>query len=200
MQASIRFPGQYYQTETGLNYNYFRDYDPQVGRYVESDPIGLRGGSYSTYSYVRNNPISLMDPLGLCPNPSNCLWAAAKAKGASIGLDIIGAIPVLGNATSATAAIVRAGIAINHVITSPAAAIASGAYGAYGAVTAGPEDATDSIVGAVSASTGIAATLADVSVGGTQALPIVGNVASVLTAAWDAYYAYQIYQSCMAGN
>jgi hypothetical protein len=42
-----------------------RDYDPLVGRYVESDPIGLRGGSYSTYSYVSNDPLSWSDPTGL---------------------------------------------------------------------------------------------------------------------------------------
>jgi RHS repeat-associated protein len=52
--------------ETQLNYNYFRDYDPQTGRYIESDPIGLRGGNYSTYGYANANPISDSDPFGLC--------------------------------------------------------------------------------------------------------------------------------------
>ncbi|BBB62715.1 hypothetical protein UNDKW_4442 [Undibacterium sp. KW1] len=59
-----RFPGQYYDQETGLHYNYHRDYDPQTGRYVESDPIGLNGG-INTYGYVKARPLTLSDRLGL---------------------------------------------------------------------------------------------------------------------------------------
>jgi RHS repeat-associated protein len=60
----LRLPGQRYDQETGLHYNYFRDYDPSLGRYGESDPIGLRAG-LNTYAYVAGQPLSLLDPQGL---------------------------------------------------------------------------------------------------------------------------------------
>lgn len=60
----LRFPGQYYDDETKLHYNYFRYYDPRTGRYITADPIGLLGGP-NTYTYVVNNPIKFIDPFGL---------------------------------------------------------------------------------------------------------------------------------------
>uniref|UniRef100_UPI001114B696 RHS repeat-associated core domain-containing protein n=1 Tax=Atopomonas hussainii TaxID=1429083 RepID=UPI001114B696 len=60
----LRFPGQYYDPETGLYYNYFRDYDPQLGRYVQADPIGLRGG-VNRYAYANSRPGYATDPMGL---------------------------------------------------------------------------------------------------------------------------------------
>ncbi len=60
----MRFPGQRFDAETGFHYNYFRDYDPTTGRYVESDPIGLDGGM-STYGYVGGSPLMYDDPDGL---------------------------------------------------------------------------------------------------------------------------------------
>jgi len=51
--------------ETGLSQNYFRDYDPAVGRYTESDPIGLRGSEAASIAYVSSNPPRFIDPRGL---------------------------------------------------------------------------------------------------------------------------------------
>jgi RHS repeat-associated protein len=62
--CNLRFPGQYFDKETNTHYNYYRDYDPAIGRYVESDPIGLEGG-VNTYVYVANSPTMYADPTGL---------------------------------------------------------------------------------------------------------------------------------------
>ena len=87
--TKLRFPGQYFDEETGLHYNYFRDYDPSLGRYIQSDPIGILrdysdpqmqvaismgiplqtfgsgGGLNHLYGYVDQNPLSNIDPFGL---------------------------------------------------------------------------------------------------------------------------------------
>jgi RHS repeat-associated protein len=65
---NLRFPGQYYDADSGLSYNYLRDFDPTTGRYVESDPIGLSGGT-ATYAYVNGNPYTAVDRLGLAGSP-----------------------------------------------------------------------------------------------------------------------------------
>jgi RHS repeat-associated protein len=71
------FPGQYYDQETGLHYNYFRYYDPSTGRYITSDPIGMEGG-LNTFLYAVGNPLSNDDPFGLkaCGEDRDCLQEA----------------------------------------------------------------------------------------------------------------------------
>ena len=61
---NLRFPGQQYDWQTGLNYNYMRFYEPRTGRYITSDPIGL-GGGINTYLYANGNPVMFADRLGL---------------------------------------------------------------------------------------------------------------------------------------
>jgi RHS repeat-associated protein len=69
----LRFPGQFFDQATRLHYNYFRDYDPRLGRYIESDPIGLAGG-INTYAYANGNPVTSTDVLGLCETKKDKSW------------------------------------------------------------------------------------------------------------------------------
>ncbi|WCE05419.1 RHS repeat-associated core domain-containing protein [Pseudoxanthomonas sp. JBR18] len=74
-KLDMRFPGQRFDAATGLNYNYFRDYEPTTGRYSQSDPIGLDGG-ISTYAYAGGSPISNIDPLGL----ATCYYGISEGE------------------------------------------------------------------------------------------------------------------------
>ncbi len=65
VEQNLRFQGQYFDDETGLHYNTFRYYDPEVGRFITQDPVGVAGG-WNLYQYV-NNTIAWVDPLGLTP-------------------------------------------------------------------------------------------------------------------------------------
>ncbi|MEV0598443.1 DUF6531 domain-containing protein [Streptomyces sp. NPDC050315] len=77
----LRFPGQYYDPETGLHHNYFRHYDPQTARYLTLDPLGLTPAP-NPAAYV-DNPHTLADPLGLAPcNESDVTWGGRVQYGA----------------------------------------------------------------------------------------------------------------------
>ncbi|QWF15286.1 RHS repeat-associated core domain-containing protein [Lysobacter capsici] len=68
---NMRFPGQRHDPSTGLSYNYYRDYDPSVGRYIQADPIGLKGG-LNLFSYVGSSPLFHTDFFGLQSNTVVC--------------------------------------------------------------------------------------------------------------------------------
>jgi len=76
VKFNLRFPGQYVDAETGLHYNYFRDYEPGTGRYVESDPIGLLGG-IAAYSYALQSPNRFVDKRGEAAQALWCLGGPA---------------------------------------------------------------------------------------------------------------------------
>jgi RHS repeat-associated protein len=81
--SSLRFPGQVEDAETGLYYNWHRYYDPEVGRYVTADPIGLDGG-INFYGYAKTNPLNWYDSMGLkeeCVfNPISYKYTPGKIK------------------------------------------------------------------------------------------------------------------------
>ncbi len=80
---NLRFPGQVYDAETGKHYNANRDYDPAGGRYIQADPIGLNGGQWSTYSYVKGNPLGVKDPTGLLVGVDDLAMLAGASAAAS---------------------------------------------------------------------------------------------------------------------
>ena len=79
LTSNIRFPGQYFDSETGLYYNYHRHYDPTTGRYIESDPIGLEGG-LNTYGYVGADPLVATDEYGLTTDILSMFKAALASN------------------------------------------------------------------------------------------------------------------------
>ncbi|WP_213881947.1 RHS repeat-associated core domain-containing protein, partial [Pseudomonas sp. dw_358] len=90
-QVALRFPGQVYDATSQLSYNYYRDYNAQTGRYVQSDPIGLEGG-INTYGYVGGNPLSYIDQRGTNPILGAELGASAGSAVLPLAGTAVGAI------------------------------------------------------------------------------------------------------------
>ena len=120
---NLRFAGQYEDAETGTHYNYLRDYNPDTGRYLTSDPMGLLAG-LNTYSYVANNPLSSIDPLGLFVDTTT-VTTAARIGGWLVALG--------GSAVAAVAGTVTAPVWIagGVVVGITAAAVAVYYYNGY---------------------------------------------------------------------
>ena len=89
VKVNLRFPGQYFDSETRLVENWHRYYDPAMGRYVESDPIGLNGG-INTYAYADGSPTTKTDPLGLATHMCTKPLHALGGEGARSGWDARG--------------------------------------------------------------------------------------------------------------
>lgn len=105
---NLRYAGQYFDQESGLFHNGHRDYSPQLGRYIESDPIGLAGG-INTYTYVGGNPVGRTDETGLCPF-CPFIWPAIQVglsglTGWEIGQGINSVIDGFTNMSDANAAL-----------------------------------------------------------------------------------------------
>ena len=108
--VNLRMPGQYYDSESGLFYNWNRYYSPSIGRYISSDPIGQEGG-LNTFNYAESSPVMFIDPEGLEPNAScvarytTCFAAIGGMIGAvsgGVGGGAAGSVvPVAGTAAGA---------------------------------------------------------------------------------------------------
>ena len=113
---NLRFPGQYFDKETNLHYNYFRDYDPGTGRYVQSDPIGLVGG-INTFSYVSSNPLRYFDYFGLHHSDIysgvDTFWGAEVNVGIGGGLTVVTCQDECGEEREMAFAKVCIGLALN---------------------------------------------------------------------------------------
>ena len=82
---NVRFPGQYFDSETGLHYNYHRYYDPGIGRYLTPDPIGFEGG-INLYTYVENNPVRFIDLAGTNRATAGAIGRSPRALGQNFNL------------------------------------------------------------------------------------------------------------------
>jgi RHS repeat-associated protein len=101
---NLRFPGQYFLIEAGLHYNWHRHYDPTLGRYTQTDPLGFVDGP-NLFSYAKSAPQQNVDPPGLQVGQAAIAAGSAAARGGAAGIAIICARhPALCAGTAAAAA------------------------------------------------------------------------------------------------
>ena len=187
LTLNLGFPGQYYDAETGDWNNGFRDYNAQLGRYVESDPIGLTGG-INTYAYVGDDPLTGVDPFGLLCGCTKLQQIAAKLAVASGGMSkvsgafavttgglalaLAGAeVPSLGTDTPAT--VTAGGLAASAASFSTVTGLASAGFNAYASGNMSSFHAF--------ASSGFASKLAGFAVGQLTGLSVAGDFAENAT-------------------
>jgi len=118
LTLNLRFPGQYFDVESGFHYNVMRDYDPALGRYVQSDPIGLAGGP-NTYFYAHANPLVVLDRDG------------------QIGILGLGLGAVIGGVSSFAGALAQGASLGDAAISGLTGAAIGGIGGAFGGITFG---------------------------------------------------------------
>uniref|UniRef100_UPI001B80340B RHS repeat domain-containing protein n=1 Tax=Desulfobulbus elongatus TaxID=53332 RepID=UPI001B80340B len=132
VENNLRFPGQYFDAETGLHYNWHRYYDPDIGRYLSADPIGLEAG-INLYAYVNNDPVNWIDIWGLCRKSGegvmDCVNRQAEEAFGDLlaGSDAVGFYGLGAMATEAASNFLTS--AVNHVAnTGMKNANSAGAY------------------------------------------------------------------------
>jgi RHS repeat-associated protein len=107
--CNLRFPGQFYDADTGLNYNYFRDYNPALGRYIQPDPIGQLAGT-DIYGYAAANPLTNSDFTGQNPLVLGLVAGAIVALTPDIRQGLVGAAIIAGGEFAIAGRLISGGL------------------------------------------------------------------------------------------